>query len=79
MSDITGNGNVVMAAETGAVQERNSVLTDLVMEGLDIQFSPLIRGESEGTANARAKAYRDRILEATGRSKELRQAYNSRA
>ena len=74
MSDITGNGNMVMAAETGTVQEGNSVLTDLVMEGLDIQLSPLIRGGGENISNARAMAYRDRILEATGRSKELRQA-----
>lgn len=74
MSDITGNGNMVMAAETGTAQEGNSALTDLVMEGLDIQFSPSIRGESEGTANARAKAYRDRILEAAGRTKELHKA-----
>ena len=71
MSDITGNGNVIMAAETGAAPEGNYVLTDLVMEGLDIQLSPSIIGETEGTANARAKAYRDRILEAAGRTKEL--------
>ena len=71
MSDITGNGNVGMAAETGTAQEGNSALTDLVMEGLDIQLSPSIRGESEGTANARAMAYRDRILEAAGKTKEL--------
>ena len=71
MSDITGNGNMVMAAETGTAQEGNSALTDLVMEGLDIQLSPSIRGESEGIANARAKTYRDRILEAAGRTKEL--------
>ena len=56
MSDITGNGNVIMAAETGTAQEGDSALTDLVMEGLDIQLSPSIRGESEGTANARAMA-----------------------
>ena len=71
MSDITGNGNVVMAAEIGTVQEGDSVLTDLVMEGLDIQLSPSIRGEGEGTVNARAMAYRDRILEAVGKTKEL--------
>jgi hypothetical protein len=70
MSDITGNGNMEMEAETGTAQEGDSALTDLVMEGLDIQISPSIRGESEGTANARAKAYRDRILEAAGRYKE---------
>ena len=74
MSNTAGNENMIMAAETGTTQEGNSVLTDMVMEGLDIQLSPSIRGEGEGTANARAKAYRDRILEATGRSKELRQA-----
>ena len=74
MSDITGNGNVGMAAETGTALEKNSVLTDLVMEGLDIQLSPSIIGETEGTANARAKAYRDRILEAAGRTKELYKA-----
>ena len=71
MSDITGNGNVVMAAEIGTAQEGDSVLTDLVMEGMDIQLSPSIRGEGEGTANARAMAYRDRILEAVGKTKEL--------
>lgn len=71
MSDITGNGNVVMAAETGTVQEGNSVLTDLVMEGLDIQLSPSIRGGGEDTSNARGMAYRDRILEAAGSTKEL--------
>ena len=74
MSNTAGNENMIMAAETGRAREGNSVLTDLVMEGLDIQLSPSIRGGSEGTANARAKAYRGRILEATGRSKELRQA-----
>ena len=74
MSDITGNGNVVMAAEIGTAQEGDSVLTDLVMEGMDIQLSPSIRGEGEGTANARAKAYRDRILEAAGRTQELHRA-----
>ena len=70
MSGITGNGNMEMEAETGTAQEGDSALTDLVMEGLDIQLSPSIRGESEGTANARAMAYRDRILEVAGRSKE---------
>ncbi|MBQ1790522.1 MAG: hypothetical protein II008_10100, partial [Oscillospiraceae bacterium] len=70
MSDITRNGNMEMEAETGTAQEGDSALTDLVMEGLDIQLSPSIRGESEGTANARAMAYRDRILEVAGRSKE---------
>ena len=44
------------------------------MEGLDIQLSPAIRGETEGTANARAKAYRDRILEAVGRTNKLHKA-----
>lgn len=73
MSDITGNGNVGMAAETGTALEENSVLTDLVMEGLDIQLSSSIRGGGEDTSNARAMAYRDRILEAAGRTKELRQ------
>ena len=70
MSDITGNGNMEMEAETGTAQEGDSALKALVMEGLDIQLSPSIRGESEGTANARAMAYRDRILEVAGRSKE---------
>ena len=74
MSDITGNGNMEMEAETGTAQEGDSALTDLVMEGLDIQLSPSIIGETEGTANARAKAYRDRILEAAGRTKELYKA-----
>lgn len=71
MSDITGNGNVGMATETGTAQEGNSVLTDLVMEGLDIQLTPSIRGGGEDTSNARAMAYRDRILEAAGKTKEL--------
>ena len=70
MSDITRNGNMEMEAETGTAQEGDSALTDLVMEGLDIQLSPSIRGKGEGTANARAMAYRDRILEVAGRSKE---------
>lgn len=70
MSDITGNGNVIMAAETGTAPEGNSVLTDLVMEGLEIQLSPPFQDGPEGKANARAMAYRDRILEAAGRSKE---------
>ena len=74
MSDITGNGNMVMAAETGTAQEGNSAITDLVMEGLDIQLSPSIRGESEGIANARAMAYRDRILEVASRVKEMHKA-----
>ena len=74
MSDITGNEDAMMVTETGTVREGNSVLTDLVMEGLDIQLSPSIIGETEGTANARAKAYRDRILEAAGRTKELYKA-----
>ena len=74
MSDITGNGNMEMEAETGTAQEGDSALTDLVMEGLDIQLSPSIRGESEGTANARAMAYRDRILEVAGRAKEMHKA-----
>ncbi len=70
MSDITGNGNVIMAAETGTALEGNSVLTDLVMEGLDVQLSPSLQDGTEGTANARAMAYRDRILGAADRSKE---------
>ena len=71
MSDITGNGNVAMAAETGTVRERDSVLTDLVVEGMDVQLSPLLQDGVESTANARAIAYRDRILEAAGRFKEV--------
>ena len=70
MSDITGNGDAVMVAETGTVQEENSVLTDLVMEGLVIQLSPSLQHGAESTTNARAIAYRDRILETAGRSKE---------
>ena len=49
MSDITGNGNVIMA---------------------EIQLSPPFQDGAEGKAYARAMAYRDRILEAAGRSKE---------
>ena len=70
MSDITGNGNVIMAAEIGTAPEGNSVLTDLVVEGMEIQLSPLSQDGVESTANARAMAYRDRILETAGRSKE---------
>ena len=70
MSDITGNGNVIMAAETETAPEGNSVLTDLVVEGMDVQLSPTLQDGVEVTANARAMAYRDRILEAAGRSKE---------
>ena len=70
MSVITGNGDAVMVAETGTVQEENSVLTDLVMEGLVIQLSPSLQHGAEGTTNARAIAYRDRILETAGRFKE---------
>ena len=71
MSDITGKGNVVMAAETGATLKGNSVLTDLVVEDLEIQLSPSLQNGVESTANARAMAYRDRILETAGRSKEI--------
>ena len=74
MSDITGNGNVVMAAEIGTAQEGDSVLTDLVMEGMDIQLSPSIRGESEGITNARGMADRDLILEVASRVKEMHKA-----
>ena len=70
MSNITGNGDMVMVAETGTVRERDSVLTDLVVEGMDVQLSPTLQDGVEVTANARAMAYRDRILEAAGRSKE---------
>ena len=71
MSDITGNGNALMVTETGTVREGNSVLTDLVVEGMEIQLSPLLQDGGESTANARAIAYRDRILEAAGRFKEI--------
>ena len=70
MSDITGNGVVAMAAETGTAQRGDTVFTDLVMEGLDVQISPSLQDGTEGTANARAIAYRDSILETAGRSKE---------
>ena len=72
MIDITGNGKAVMTAEIGTVQEGDFVLTDLVMEDLDVQLSPLLQDETEGTANARAIAYRDRILEAADRSEKTR-------
>ena len=72
MTDITGNGKAVMTAEIGTVQEGNSVLTDLVMEGLDVQLSPSLQDGTEGTTNARAIAYRDRILEAADRSEKTR-------
>ena len=68
MSDISGNGKVAMASETGTAREGSSVLKDLIMDGLDVQISPLLQDGTEGAANARAVAYRDRILEAAGRS-----------
>ena len=71
MIDITGNEDAVMVTENGTVREGNSVLTDLVVEGMEIQLSPLSQDGVESTANARAMAYRDRILEAAGRSKEI--------
>ena len=70
MSDIAGKENAVMTAETGTAREGNSILTDLVMEGMDVQLSPSLQDGSKNTANDRAMAYRDRILEAAGRSKE---------
>ena len=70
MSDITVNEDVMMVTETRTVREGNSVLTDLEVEGMEIQLSHLLQDGVEGTANARAIAYRDRILEAAGRSKE---------
>ena len=70
MSNITGNGDAMMAVDAGTVQEGNSVLTDLVMGGLEIQLSTSLQDGVEGKANARAIAYRDRILEAVSRSKE---------
>ena len=69
MSEIARNENAVMAAETGTVQGESSVLTDLAMEGLNVQLSPSLQDGSKDTANDRAMAYRDRILEAAGRSK----------
>ena len=60
-----------MVAETGTDRGENSVLTDLVVEGMDVQLSPLLQDGAEGKANARAMAYRDRIIEAAGRSKEI--------
>ncbi len=70
MNGITGNAKAVMATGTGTVQQGNSVFTDLVMEGLDVQFSPSLQDRAEDTDNARVMAYRDRILEAAGGSKE---------
>ena len=70
MSDITGNEKAVMATGTRTVQKGNSVFTDLVMDGLDVQFSPSLQDRAGGTDNARIMAYRDGILEAAGRSKE---------
>ena len=71
MSDIKGNGGVAMAAETGTAQRGDTVFTDLVVEGLDVQLSASLQDGVESTANARAMAYRDRIIEAAGRSKEI--------
>ena len=74
MSDNTGNGDAVMAAETGTVQGGNSVPTDLVMEGLEVQLSPSLQDGAESKANARAIAYRDRILETAADPKRLHKA-----
>ena len=70
MSDTTGNGKMVMRTENGPAQGEKSALPDLVIGGLDIQLSPSLQGGAGDTANARAMAYRDRILEAAGRSRE---------
>ncbi len=70
MSSIAENEKLVMAAGAGTAREGESVFTDLVMEGLDVQFSPSLQEKAEGEANARALAYRDRILGVVGRSKE---------
>ena len=70
MSDITGYEKAVTATGTGTVREENSVFTDLVMGGLDVQLSPSLQYGDKSTNNARVIAYRDRILEAVGRSKE---------
>ena len=74
MSDIKGNGVVAMAAETGTAQRGDTVFTDLVVEGLDVQLSASLQDGGESTTNARAMAYRDRIIEAAGRSKEITMA-----
>ena len=71
MSDITGNGVVAMAAETGTAQRGDAVFTDLVVEGLDVQLSASLQDGGESTANARGMAFRDRIIEAAGISKEI--------
>ena len=70
MSDIAGKEVVAMAAETGTAQRGDTVFTDLVVEGLDVQLSPSLQNGGESKANAQAIVYRDRILETTGRSKE---------
>ena len=70
MSGITGKEKTMTATGIGTGQEGNSVFKDLVMEGLDVQFSPSLQDGDESTDNARVMAYRDRILEAAGRSKE---------
>ena len=67
MRDISGNGKAAIAAETGTIREGNSALTDLVMDGLNVQLSPLSQDGAKGTADVRTMAYRDRILEAVGR------------
>ena len=71
MSNIMGNGDAALAAETGTVQREDPVFTDLIMEDLEIQISPSLQDGGEGKANARAIAYWDRILEAAGRFKEI--------
>ena len=70
MSNIMGNGDAALGAETGTAQRGDTVFTDLVVEGLDVQLSPSLQNGGESKANARAIAYRERILETTGRFKE---------
>ncbi len=69
MSSIAGNGNAVMAAETGTVRGGDSALADLVMGDLDIQLLPSLQDRPKDTVNDRIMAYRDRILKAVSRSK----------
>ena len=70
MSDITANEKAVTGTAFGTAQEGNTIFTDFVMEGLGIQSLPSLQDGAEGTNNARVMAYRDRIFEATGSSKE---------
>ena len=69
MSDITGNGNVIMAAEPEQLRKEFCSYRS-GMEGLDVQLSPPFAGWGRRHSQCPSNSLRDRILEAAGRSKE---------